>query len=155
VDHHTRYTWARPIATKSEVSHHIIGWANQVRNLKETPIQTLRTDNGGEFINSTIQSWTHKEGILHHTTIPYTPQQNGVAESHNRLLLNIARTAILWSGAPKHWWGEAVVSAAHTLNHWPNIVLKGTAPLGAWSGAKPDIMHLHPWGCTSYTRIDP
>jgi hypothetical protein len=155
VDHHTRYTWARPLSTKSQVPHHVLGWANQVRNLKSTTIQVLRTDRGGEFLNKILSEWAHKEGIHHETSIPDNPQQNGLAECHNKLLTSIARTSLIWSGAPNHWWGEAMVSAAHTLNHWPATHLQGDTPIAAWSGECPSIKNLHPWGCTAYTRIDP
>jgi hypothetical protein len=155
VDHHTRYTWARPVARKSEIPFHVVGWANQARNLKDSSIQVLRTDNGSEFLNKTISAWAHTEGIHHQTSIPENPQQNGLAECHNKLLTSITRTSLLWSGAPNHWWAEALVCAAHTLNHWPATFLKGTTPIQAWSGTKADVQNLHPWGCTAYTRVDP
>jgi transposase InsO family protein len=81
VDHHSRMTWARPVAKKSQVPQQIIGWASQARNLKETSIQVLRTDNGGEFINKAMSDWCMTQGILHQTSIPENPQQNGVALS--------------------------------------------------------------------------
>ncbi|GJZ80052.1 retrovirus-related pol polyprotein from transposon TNT 1-94 [Tanacetum coccineum] len=46
-------------------------------------IKTLRTDRGGEYYDPVF---FQSIGIIHETTAPYTPQQNGVAERKNRAL---------------------------------------------------------------------
>jgi transposase InsO family protein len=43
-------------------------------------IKVLQTDNGGEYVNHEIHNVSHEEGIQLQNTVPYTPQQNGVAE---------------------------------------------------------------------------
>ena len=40
----------------------------------------LRSDNGGEYVNNKLTTFCTKKGIQQQHTIPYTPQQNGVAE---------------------------------------------------------------------------
>ena len=54
-------------------------------------IKTLRTDNGGEFITKEFEAFLSKHGIRHQNTVPYTPQQNGLAERKNRTLVKMAR----------------------------------------------------------------
>ncbi|GJS35825.1 zinc finger, CCHC-type containing protein [Tanacetum coccineum] len=46
-------------------------------------IKSLRTDRGGEYYDPIF---FQSVGIIHETTVPYTPQQNGVAERKNRAL---------------------------------------------------------------------
>ncbi|GJZ19031.1 zinc finger, CCHC-type containing protein [Tanacetum coccineum] len=46
-------------------------------------IKTLRIDRGGEYYDLVF---FQSVGIIHETTAPYTPQQNGVAERKNRAL---------------------------------------------------------------------
>ncbi|KAL6329534.1 hypothetical protein AAG906_022083 [Vitis piasezkii] len=43
----------------------------------QSNIQVIRTDNGGEFINQDLKRYLNLHGIVHQTTCPYTPQQNG------------------------------------------------------------------------------
>ena len=57
-------------------------------------IMTIRSDNGSEFKNYTVEGFLSEEGIAHQYSTPYTPQQNGVAESKNRTLMDAARTMI-------------------------------------------------------------
>ena len=46
---------------------------------------------GGEFVKNEFESFLSKHGIQHQKTIPYTPQQNGVAERKIRTLVEMAR----------------------------------------------------------------
>ena len=48
-------------------------------------------DNGGEYVNKRAGHLVYRRGILHQTTAPYTPQQNGTAERLNRTLRSKAR----------------------------------------------------------------
>ena len=57
----------------------------------EKKVKLLRTDNGGEFCSDAFNDYYREEGIVRHHTIPYTPQQNGVAECKNRTIISRAR----------------------------------------------------------------
>ena len=41
-----------------------------------------------------------EKGLIHQTTCPNTPQQNGVAEQKNKFLLEITRAIMLESHVP-------------------------------------------------------
>jgi hypothetical protein len=43
-------------------------------------LKHLRTDVGNEWLNKTVGDFCRRNGILHETTIPYTPEQNGIVE---------------------------------------------------------------------------
>ncbi|GKA03719.1 integrase, catalytic region, zinc finger, CCHC-type containing protein [Tanacetum coccineum] len=61
------------------------------RNIKAQVLK-IQFDNGTEFKNATLKSIYEKLGILHHTSIARTPQQNGVVERKNRTLVEAVRT---------------------------------------------------------------
>ncbi|KAM1259138.1 hypothetical protein ACFX13_039360 [Malus domestica] len=52
-------------------------------------IQTLRSDNGEEYVNHVLHNYLQEHGIVHQTTCAYTSQQNSVAERKNRHLLEV------------------------------------------------------------------
>ncbi|GJY80216.1 retrovirus-related pol polyprotein from transposon TNT 1-94 [Tanacetum coccineum] len=80
VNDYSRYTWVYFLRTKDEAPDMIINFISQVqRNLKAQILKIL-IDNGTEFKNEKLRSLYAKLGIVHHTSIARTPQQNGVVE---------------------------------------------------------------------------
>lgn len=57
-------------------------------------------------------------------TIPYTPQQNGVAERKNQTLKEMANCMIQSKGPSPHFWAEAIQSADYIINNTPIEALK-------------------------------
>ncbi|GKD73810.1 zinc finger, CCHC-type containing protein [Tanacetum coccineum] len=69
--------------------------------------------------------------IIHETTAPYTPQQNGVAERKNRALKEMVNSMLSYSGLSEGFWGEAMLTACYLLNRVPNKRNK-TTPYELW-----------------------
>nr|GEV21286.1 hypothetical protein [Tanacetum cinerariifolium] len=67
----------------------------QVELRQNDLIKTLRTDRGGEYYDPVF---FQSVGIIHETTAPYTPQQNGVAEKKNRALKKMVNSMLSYSG---------------------------------------------------------
>jgi hypothetical protein len=58
-------------------------------------------------------SYCEFTGIIHETSIAYTPQQNEVAERKNRILVEMVNGLLCNSGLNKSFWGEAILSASY------------------------------------------
>ncbi|KAI3825040.1 hypothetical protein L1987_06515 [Smallanthus sonchifolius] len=112
-------------------------------------IKTLRTDRGGEYYDPTLFQST---GIIHQTTAPYTPQQNGVAERKNRTLKEMVNSLLSYSGLSDGFWGEAMLTACYILNRTPNKRNKVT-PYELWKGKPPNLYYLKVWGCRAVVRL--
>ena len=65
-----------------------------MENHIEKKIKVLRTGNGGKFYKKKFEEFCRKCGIARQKTTPYTPQQNGVAEIMNRMLMEKARSML-------------------------------------------------------------
>ena len=46
-------------------------------------IRILRSDNGGEYMHHDFKNYFNRHGLIHETTYPQTPQQNGIVERKN------------------------------------------------------------------------
>ena len=57
-----------------------------VKNSFKCTIGIIRSDNGGEYLSNCFRDFLKENGVLQQSSIPYTPQQNGVAEMINRTL---------------------------------------------------------------------
>ena len=69
----------------------------EVENQLNKKIKILRSDRGGEY-ESPFERFYAKNGIIHQTTAPYSPQQNGIAERKNRTLKDMINAMLLTSG---------------------------------------------------------
>ncbi|KAJ9544955.1 hypothetical protein OSB04_024662 [Centaurea solstitialis] len=114
----------------------------------------IRSDNGTEFKNSTIEDYLTSIGITHNFSAPRTPQQNGVVERKNRTLIEAARTMLNASGLPLTFWAEAVSTACYTQNR--SLVVKRfeKTPYQLLYNKRPNIKFFHVFGCKCYVLND-
>ncbi|KAJ9560780.1 hypothetical protein OSB04_005940 [Centaurea solstitialis] len=129
VDDCTRMTWIYFLKNKSEVFDKFISFFTMIQTQFKKPIQIVRSDNGGEYVNSQMKSFFQSKGIVHQTTCPHTPEQNGVAERKNRILLEMTRALIIESHVPKMFWPEALATSTYLLNRLPTKILDLKTPL--------------------------
>ncbi|GJW28387.1 retrovirus-related pol polyprotein from transposon TNT 1-94 [Tanacetum coccineum] len=90
VDDYSCYTWVYFLRSKYEALDRIINFINQVQRNLKAQILKIRTDSGTEFKNEKLRSFYAKLGIIHHTSIARTPEQNGVVERRNHTLVEAA-----------------------------------------------------------------
>ena len=70
-------------------------------------MKALRSENGGEFISGEFKEFCSAEGILRELIAPHNPQQNGVAERKNRMIVGAAWVMLHDQGIPIHLWAKA------------------------------------------------
>ncbi|KAK1651571.1 hypothetical protein QYE76_069376 [Lolium multiflorum] len=116
VDDYSRYSWVFLLKSKDETHREFITFAKKAQRTYESEIKAIRTDNGTEFKNYTMQEFVDDEGIKHEFSAPYTPQQNGVVERKNRTIIEMARTMLSEFNSPHNFWGEAISTAVHYSN---------------------------------------
>ena len=80
-------------------------------------IAVLHCDNGGEYSSFQFKIFAEQEGFKIQYTVPYTPEQNGVAERLNRTLFNMTRCFLNDSpNLNKSLWAELVKTACYIKN---------------------------------------
>ena len=70
-------------------------------------VKALRSDNGGEYISNEFKDFYIREGIRRELIAPHNPQQNGVVERNNRMIVGATRVMLHDQGLPMHLWEEA------------------------------------------------
>eukprot|EP00253_Pinus_taeda_P028641 PITA_28641 len=84
IDDFSRRTWVYFLKLKREVFNTFLAFKAFVEKQSGHQILKLRTDNGGKYVKNTFINFCTENGIQMQHTVPYTPQQNGVAERKNR-----------------------------------------------------------------------
>ncbi|CAI7806210.1 unnamed protein product, partial [Closterium sp. NIES-53] len=119
---------------------------------EDLPVLRLHSDRGGEFSCDLLRDICHREGILLSFTLPASPQNNGVAERHIHLVIEVARTSMIHAAAPHFLWPFVVRYAAHQLNLWPRVSLPETSPTLRWTGKVGDALVFLVWGSRAFVR---
>ncbi|CAI7834508.1 unnamed protein product [Closterium sp. NIES-53] len=112
----------------------------------------LHSDRGGEFSSDLLRDFCRGEGILQSFTLSDSPQQNGIAERHIRLVMEVARTSMIHVTAPYFLWSFAVWYAAHQLNLFPRVSLPETSPTLCWTVEVGDASVFRVWGSRAFVR---
>ncbi|GFV43627.1 retrovirus-related Pol polyprotein from transposon TNT 1-94 [Trichonephila clavipes] len=91
-------------------------------------------------------------GIKHEVTNSYTPEMNGVAERFNLTALDGIKTLLKSSEVPHKFWGEALLCFTYA---WNRICHKDSnkTPFEKYSGRKPSVLHLKPFGRLAYAGV--
>ncbi|CAI7912266.1 unnamed protein product [Closterium sp. NIES-53] len=111
-------------------------------------VKGIRTDNGGEFIGADFEAVLKKKGIQHQLTVPYNPQQNGVAERFNRTLQEGARTLLGRAGLPDPFWVTALRQVTLVKNRvLATVGNKQWVPYTKWYRSAPAVNMLRAYGC--------
>ncbi|GJZ70625.1 retrovirus-related pol polyprotein from transposon TNT 1-94, partial [Tanacetum coccineum] len=83
VDDYSRFTWVKCLRSKDEALDFIIKFLKMIQ----------------------------KVGISHKTFVARSPQQNGFVERRNRMLIEAARTMLIYAKASLFLWAEAIATA--------------------------------------------
>lgn len=86
--------------------------------------------------------------IEHELTAPYSPNQNGVAESMNRTFICLARAMWERKQVEKAVWAEAVCTPNYVRNHVTSPLFPSNkTPYLLWKGHPRTGSHFRNFGC--------
>eukprot|EP00170_Pyropia_yezoensis_P005414 contig_22006_g5428 len=149
IDNETKYKAFTPIRTKGKAKQAVIATVNRWETLTGLNVKVIRSDNGKEYEGTDFERWLSDKGIQHQTSVPYTPQQNGVAERYNRVITERTMALQADSGLPPKWWAEAGATVSYLANRVPQRNQHLT-PYELLHGVKPDVGHICIFGCAEW-----
>ncbi|GJT11439.1 retrovirus-related pol polyprotein from transposon TNT 1-94 [Tanacetum coccineum] len=154
VDDYSRFAWVKFLRSKDEAPDFIIKFLKMIQVQIKVTVRRIRTDNGTEFVNQTLREYYEKVDISHETSVVFSPQQNGVIERHNRTLIEVARTMLIYEKALLFLWAEAVVTACYTQNCFIVRLRHGKTPYEILHDKPPDLSFFHVFGSLCYPTND-
>ena len=139
------------ISHRSEALDCFKRYSTLVENQLNIKIKFLRTDRGREYLSNLFKAYCDEKGIARQLTIPYMPQQNGVAERRNMTLLDMVRSMMVQVKLPISFLGDPLMTTAYILNRVPSKSVPST-PYELWKGVTPDLNVMCLWGCATYVH---
>jgi IS30 family transposase len=116
-------------------------------------VKALRSDNGGEYISNKFKDFCNRKGIKRELIVPHNPQQNGVTERKNRMIVGAVRAMLNDQGLPIHLWAEACNTVVYVQNRFPHRLLGMSTPEEAFTGNNPDVSHFKIFGSSIYMHV--
>ena len=153
IDDYSRFTYVYMIKNKSEALEKFQEFVELSENLTGYHVKALRSDNAQEYESKAFIQYCKEKGIRKEDTIPYTPQQNGVAERMNRTIMETTRSMLYHAHLPLKFWAEAVSTAVYLRNRSPTSSLNDVTPFEAWFKEKPDVSNMKVYGCKAYAHV--
>ena len=87
-----------------------------IENQTENKIKTFRSDNGTELTSNEFKELCKDSRIKRDFSTPYNPQQNGITERKNRMIVEVARAMLHDQDLPMHLWEEYSRTALYVHN---------------------------------------
>eukprot|EP00253_Pinus_taeda_P018422 PITA_18422 len=145
--------WVYLLKNKSDAFLTFKNFHKWIENDAQSQIGSIRTDNGKEYTSNEFEQYLHQHGIKHQTTVPYNPQQNGVAERMNRKILNMVRSMLFFKNGKIMFWANVVLCVAYIKNRCPSNAIRNKTPYEMWYGHVPSVKHRRVFGSTCYALI--
>ena len=152
IDDYSGYSIVKPLHAKSDVCQTTMDVILLLENQTSLKVKVLRSDRGGEYYSKTLKAYMTSKGIIHQTTAPYTPQQNGVAERFNRTIMERVRAMLTSSGLPTNMWSELLQAANYLRNRSPTKGRPKT-PVEMLFNYKPDLSHVRVIGARTFVQV--
>jgi hypothetical protein len=151
IDDHTGYVEASHLRSLDETIDAYNSHKARVTTLFNRNIKMIICD--GHSTYAKLRTHIEKDGTSMQMRAPYDPNGNALAERTIRTIFEMARVILNGSGFPQNRWEEAVDHAVWIRNRCKSGRLQGKTPFQAYWKIKPDLNHLHPFGCLAYALI--
>lgn len=156
VDDFSRYSSLYPLKSRDEALRAFKEFQQLAENIHNTKIKNIRCDNAPEFVKGSFGEHAKACGITFETTVPHTPQQNGVAERHNLTFANMIRALLLDADMNDWFWPLAAQTSVYLKNRVPHKALPpNTSPYQLWYHTKPSLSRIRPFGARCVAKILP
>jgi hypothetical protein len=97
-------------------------------------------------LSTELENYCNEHGVELKTTNSYSPQENGIVERANGIVLPRIRAMVMATRLPSIWWGVALLHIVETLNNLPTKPLGLTSPRRRLYCNKPRLEDLLVWG---------
>ena len=136
-------------------------YITEVERQLDRKVKIVRSDRGGEFYGRYDESGQHpgpfakfleKRGICAQYTTPGMPQQNGVAERCNCILIDMVRSMLSNFTLHISLWNAVLMTVMYILNRVSSKSVPKT-PFELWDRRKLSLRLFYVWGCPAEVRF--
>ena len=144
IDSYSRFGAVYPMKSKDEVTTKLQRFIIDVGRPG-----TLVSDGALEFKLKQFSDLCTSNGIKQEFSAPYTPEENSKIERARGTVTGMTRCMMATAGVPKQFSPFALSTAIYLKNRSIHSA-HGKTPFEMFHGRKPDLSHLHVFGCQPF-----
>ena len=109
----------------------------------------------GEFHSNAVIAYCQEKGIIHRTTCPYSPENNGLIERTWRTISESSIALLLTAHLTEPYWEEARRTAGYIRNRivGGHPSLDNLSPYEKFFGVKSHVRHFKVFGVWAFPKI--
>ena len=151
-DEFSNFRWIYFMKSREEAFGNICKLVAKVFAETQNNIRKLVSDCGSEFTSKRTQDFLIQNKIIHQTSAPFSPSQNGFIERDNRTIMEGVRSMLSGKKLPQNLWGEAAATFVYLLNISVNSNTLAETPWQLYYQKKPRVSHLRVFGCLAMVK---
>jgi hypothetical protein len=149
VDHVSHFQFVFTYESKTEILKTFETVINLVRTRFKKQVRYFKLD-GETSLGREFDDLMRKHGITVERNAPDTPDQNGRAERHGKMLQEKARAMRTNANLPEDLFPEIYCAAGHEANRTPVKGLRNKTPYENATDHPPTMFHILTYGCRAY-----
>ena len=124
-----------------------------IENLSDKKINTLGSDNGGEYTSKEFEAFCKRCWNQEGTNYSLQSSIEWGCRKKNKTIMEVVKTMIYDQDLQMHLWEEAARTAVYVQNTISHSVLGFKTPEEMYTGKKPEVRHLNIFGFPVYVHI--
>ena len=161
IDDYSSYMHLYLLRSKDEALETFKVFKAEVEKQCEKKIKILRSDKGGEYYGryteigqapDPFSRFLQEHGIVTKYSMPSSPEQKGVTERRNQIVMDMVRSMRSNINLPQFLWTEALKMVAYIINQ---VLTKAVQkkPFELFNSWKPSLQNIRIWGFLSNVSI--
>jgi len=147
IDEAARKGWLFNMKSKTEAIDLILDILKCLNNLFDNyKIKYFKSDQGREYQNKKLIKFCSENVITKIYSPPYNPENNGLVERFNQIVISCAKTLLYWSKLSQNFCDYAVIYANYLYNHAPHSGINNKIPNEIFFNKKININHIRTFG---------
>jgi len=128
IDEFSRFTWIFLLKDRSELLGVFQNFFKEIKNQFGCFIRILRSDNAKEYFSTSFNSFMSENGVIHQSSSPHTPQQNGIVERKHHHIIETTCALLINANVPMKFWGDVVLTARYLINRMSSSAIQNKVP---------------------------